>query len=51
MRYHNGHLRNEQDLTLTLRLYEQRESVDWKEYAPFAAIARLMLSLLLPGMS
>jgi hypothetical protein len=50
MKYHNGQLRNEHDVTLCLRAYVQKEHVKWEEYGPFAALAAVLVGLLIKGM-
>lgn len=50
MKYLNGRLRNEQDATLCMRPYAQKDELNWKEYVPFAFLTALMLGLLLDGL-
>ncbi|MDX8378569.1 MAG: hypothetical protein R8K48_00760 [Gallionella sp.] len=47
MRYHNGHLRNEQDATLFLSPDVQKCDLCWKEYIPFLVLATTMVVLVM----
>ncbi len=47
MNYHNGHLRNEQDVTLCLRAYFPKQRVNWRESIPFVLLGAVMLALFL----
>lgn len=50
MKYHNGHLRNEQDATLFLRPDVQKRDLCWKEYIPFAVLASMMVALIITSL-
>jgi hypothetical protein len=47
MRYHNGVLRNDQDCTLRLKRYTQKQKLSWVEYLPAFVLGVLMMGLLM----
>lgn len=47
MKYHNGQLHNEQDITLCLKPYSPKNELCWQEYVPFAVLGALLLGLLI----
>ncbi len=49
MKYYNGHLRNELDETLCLRVKSRK--LEWKECAPFIILAVVMTGLLINGLN
>lgn len=47
MKYHNAHIRNEQDSTLCLRAYSQKQNLSRDESIPIVVLCMLLAGLLL----
>ncbi len=47
MKYLNGKLRIEQDSTLWLRPYSEKQKLNWREYIPLVVLAVLISAMLL----
>ncbi|MDD2721980.1 MAG: hypothetical protein PHH47_11800 [Gallionella sp.] len=50
MRFHNGQLHNERDVTICMRAYSPKQEMNFEEYLPVVVLALIMGVLLVSGL-